>query len=457
MGVYFKRRSRQITLLSEADPSNLLSIHMSQPSEIFKLKRANEWIAESKTKPVPKMLFGEFWLEGELSILFADTGKGKSILAVQIAESIARGRPIELMELTAKPQTVLYFDFELSEKQFEMRYAPDAEEGQEYLTDHYDFSDNFYRAEIDVDAEPPEDFETFEEYLRVGIENNIRSIDAKVVIVDNITWLRGASDTARRSLIVMRELKRLKRELGLSILVLAHTPKRDLARRITVNDLQGSKILSNFADNVFAIGQSNVDAAFRYVKHIKPRSTELICDASNVLVGEIRKWEKNFLGFRFTHFSDETAHLSRSISGIRTERVDIVASMSEGGMSQREIARDLGISASSVNRYLQISRDDDDYDFNSFDEDYDQEQDVPEDLEERYQKFLKDFNIPDPRIKMAAAAATGERYASGRCKHDPYGYNRQHEPDFLRVHGETCPGDDFNEPWRYQDDDEPGP
>ncbi|HLA96491.1 MAG TPA: winged helix-turn-helix transcriptional regulator, partial [Pyrinomonadaceae bacterium] len=119
----------------------------------------------------------------------------------------------------------------------------------------------------------------------------------------------------------------------------------------------------NFADNVFAIGQSNVDAAFRYVKHIKPRSTELVYDTSNVLVGEIRKWEKNFLGFRFTHFGDETAHLSRSISGIRKERVEVVAAMSGRGMSQREIARELGISASSVNRYLQISRDEDDYDF----------------------------------------------------------------------------------------------
>jgi len=51
-------------------------------------------------------LFGEFWLEGELAILFADTGKGKSLLAVQIAESIARGRPIGPLEMTGRPQTV---------------------------------------------------------------------------------------------------------------------------------------------------------------------------------------------------------------------------------------------------------------------------------------------------------------------------------------------------------------
>ena len=95
-------------------------------TSIFDTKLANEWMALSKEKPTPKFLFAEFWLEGELSILFADTGKGKSILAVQIAESIARGVAIKPLKLTSKPQKVLYLDFELSDKQFEMRYSKDA-------------------------------------------------------------------------------------------------------------------------------------------------------------------------------------------------------------------------------------------------------------------------------------------------------------------------------------------
>ena len=99
----------------------------------------------------------------------------------------------------------------------------------------------------------------------------------------------------------------------MSILVLAHTPKRDLARELTVNDLQGSKVFSNFADNVFAIGQSGIEANYRYVKHIKPRSTELLYDSSNVLVGEIRKWEKNFLAFIAFQGVQGVSHLKRLI------------------------------------------------------------------------------------------------------------------------------------------------
>ena len=163
---------------------------------------------------MPKMLFGEFWLENELCILFADTGKGKSILAVQIAESIARGEAIEPMKMTATAQKVVYFDFELSAKQFEMRYAAEAEEGEDFLKDHYEFSDNFYSVEIDADGECPADFKTFEEYLRASLGAMIRSIGAKVVIIDNITYLRGANDTARHAIPLMRELKRLKKSWG---------------------------------------------------------------------------------------------------------------------------------------------------------------------------------------------------------------------------------------------------
>ena len=59
----------------------------------------------------PKPLFDPFWYEGEIGCLFADSNVGKSILAMQIAADIA------------KEQRVLYFDFELSEKQFQLRYT----------------------------------------------------------------------------------------------------------------------------------------------------------------------------------------------------------------------------------------------------------------------------------------------------------------------------------------------
>lgn len=61
---------------------------------LFAVHTANGWIDAVKNKPQPRMLFSEFWHEGELCILFADTNLGKSILAVQMGDSISRGQPI---------------------------------------------------------------------------------------------------------------------------------------------------------------------------------------------------------------------------------------------------------------------------------------------------------------------------------------------------------------------------
>ena len=80
---------------------------------ILTRKTTPEWLKYASSEPDPEKLFDVFWFEGELSYLFADTGAGKSILAVQIAQSIATGEFIyENIEMTAKRQPVLLFDFE---------------------------------------------------------------------------------------------------------------------------------------------------------------------------------------------------------------------------------------------------------------------------------------------------------------------------------------------------------
>jgi len=246
------------------------------------------------------MLFGELWYEYELCILFADTNLGKSILAVQIGDSISKGKAIEGMALEAHPQKVIYFDFELSEKQFENRYSKD-------FFEHYVFSDNFYRVEIDPDANIPE-FLDFESYLNNSLEQTIIETGTKVLIIDNLTYLKSETEKARNALPLMKHLKALKAKYGLSILALAHTPKRDLSKPISRNDLQGSKMLINFVDSCFSIGESHQDKHLRYLKQIKARNTEIIYDSENVYNCEIQK-PSNFLKFVFIGLGNERKHL----------------------------------------------------------------------------------------------------------------------------------------------------
>ncbi len=110
-------------------------------------------------------------------------------------------------------------------------------------------------------------------------------------------------------------------------------------------------MLSNFADSIFAIGESAKDKNLRYLKQIKARNTEIIYDAENVATCQITKSD-NFLMFEFLNFGSEREHLKQLTESDRTELTAKVKDLSASGESQRTIAKDLGISLTSVNRYL---------------------------------------------------------------------------------------------------------
>jgi hypothetical protein len=403
--------------------------------DIFTIKPTNQWIEEAASRPDPGSLFGGFWLEGELAVLFSDAGRGKSLLGVQIADSIARGKPIDLVPMTAKPRKVLYFDFEFSAKQFEMRYSSDGESPK----DSYRFPENFHRVEPalapllgkgGVAAASADGVvrKLAEPAGLAELEETIRASRAKVVVIDSIAWLQGPNITARHTVPLMRELKRLQSTLGLSILILAHNPRRDNSRPLTISGLHGAGVMCNFADSVFAIGQSRIDSSFRYIKHIKSRSTELTCDESNVLVGEIRKWEKSFLSFRFYKFGPESEHLAKEINPLLRARAELIKEMSdEDEMTQREIAAELGISLGSVNRYLQMTREDEDY--LDLADSFDRDDDEPNELGK---------GSPPARGEVAAASADGVVGVSNELPRTPR--TRLQDPGRSHRGRRHCPG-----------------
>ncbi|MFN3802962.1 AAA family ATPase [Belliella pelovolcani] len=81
-----------------------------EKKSILKVQTANEWIEQAKNEPIPKKLFGPFWYQNELCILFADTNQGKSLLAVQIAESITKGESTLGLDVEIPPSRLIYFD-----------------------------------------------------------------------------------------------------------------------------------------------------------------------------------------------------------------------------------------------------------------------------------------------------------------------------------------------------------
>ncbi len=293
---------------------------------LFHLRTANQVMKEASEKPIPKMLFDELWLEGELCVLFADTGVGKTSLAVQIGDSISRGKPIQCFnqegilihsfKLEAPPQQVIYFDFELSDKQFERRYTNN-------FLNPYTFSDNFIRVDFS-DAEIPEG-DDYNKFLYDCFEQVAQIYPSKIFIVDNLTKLRTLdTDKAREAKPLMDFLDKLKKQYGVSILALEHTRKRDESREISLNDLQGSAMKSRFIDAAFAIGRSSQDAKIRFIKQMKERSSEKKYGSENVIVCKIDK-PSNFLQYEFLNYGNEREHLRIESDDKRNELESKVA------------------------------------------------------------------------------------------------------------------------------------
>jgi archaellum biogenesis ATPase FlaH len=336
--------SAQITELipySANRTKNMESI--AEMQDLFTIKSANNYILEAKLKADPKRLFGDFWFENELCILFSDTNLGKSILAVQIAEQIASGKEY-LCKMTAEPQKVLYFDFELSDKQFQLRYT-DSE------TNHsYELSDKLFRVELNPACDIPDI--PFEKYLLNQIEYTINTIGTRILIIDNLTYLSAEQEQAKTALPLMKALKQLKDKYSLSILTLAHTPKVDLSQPITKNHLAGSKMLINFCDSCFAIGMSSKGINTRYLKQIKVRNCAFQYDTNNILVCEILKHD-SFLHFSFVDYDSEQSHLkAKSDQQDNLNEQIIELHESEPDLSFRQIAERLGTNAMKVSRTL---------------------------------------------------------------------------------------------------------
>ncbi len=298
---------------------------------MFTIKSANRTITDAALRPNPRSLYLELWYEGEVCCLFSDSNLGKSIYAVQMADQIASTR------------RVLLVDCELTDKQFQMRYT-DAETGLIHI-----FPEGLYRAEINPVTL---DVNDYEEKIIKNIEAVALRMATSIIIIDNLTYLCNSSDKGVDAGIFMMKLMNLKKKYGWSLLIIAHTPKRNLSSPITQNDLAGSKKLYNFFDSVFAIGKSAKDDRLRYVKQLKVRAGEFLYDANNIIVYELEK-TSGFVHFEFKEYSTEKEHLRERTESDEEKQLKRIKELKAQGKSVRDIATLVGLSKSKVWRLLQ--------------------------------------------------------------------------------------------------------
>jgi len=304
---------------------------------MFVVRTANQCIDESSKLPKPKCYFNGLIYEEDLTIIFAEPGAGKSLLAVQEADTISRN----------ENEKVLYIDFELSDKQFDARYETESGE-------YYRFHDNLLRINVDFFVDPPPGMDD-ESHLMKSLEDTIVSTGAKIVFIDNLTFLKSEIEKGKEALSIMRGLKKIQRRYQLTIVVLAHTPKRDRSRPLTMNDLAGSRNLANGCDAMFAIGISSTDPAIRYIKQFKSRWEVLKYTQDNVIIYQLEKRPDGFLGFTWLEYGNELNYIKEETIMDRKERDEQIMILHRAGKSNGAIGRELKISTMTVGQIIKKS------------------------------------------------------------------------------------------------------
>ena len=288
----------------------------------FHVEPMNKCIEDAHLLPPLIPLYPDIVLEGDLSIIFGQSGIGKTIFAMQIARYVAE-----------HDKRVLYVDCEMTPRQLGNRYGT------------ANFPSTFLRAEMDREH-PAED-------ILKGIEEVAVANYVNVVFIDNITALGQSLDRSADAGTLMASLNALKKKYNWTLVVLNHIPKMYSGNvPLSLSAMQGSAKLNQLIDDAIGIAQSSIDSNLVYVKQCKWRNGELTMGADHVALYERGKDEYGNLGFTERGFSTEQEHLSMESGNEREELKARVRELSAKGWTQTTIAEELRISQSKVSRLL---------------------------------------------------------------------------------------------------------
>lgn len=295
-----------------------------KPTSFIHVQRFDNYVKEGLKMEEPQELIPHVIVEHETTILFGDTGLGKSTLSMQMA-----------IEIAATGKKVLYVNFELSQQQFSKKY-PEKE-----------IPATLYIANIDYTLMHDV---TDQSMILAEIEKLAMEYETSIIIIDNLTNLCINAKEGSEAGNVMLRLISLRMTHDWTMLILAHVPKRKAGDPLSLNDLAGSKILSNLADNVVGLNKSKLGKEKRYIIQLKYRSMPIELDYKNVQELTI-SMSDGYLHFEYGGFAEERVHLPRSRDEKAELEADIVKELKEpNGLSYRDIADKLGTSYSTVFR-----------------------------------------------------------------------------------------------------------
>jgi hypothetical protein len=299
-----KQKKEPNTSQAKDSNQNVINIRKS----VFISKSGNQLIDDARKEPMPKKLVGDMIYEHEQTILFASTNLGKSIFATQIAIAVASGESLDLgngliliNEVGIVP--VLFFDFELSDRQFLKRI------GDLKLPEKL-FISKVERGSV-LEGKPKIIFNQLKEEAEI--------VEAKFIIVDNISKIGNKLEEADNAIEFMSALWDLARFEGYTILIISHTPKINRKEPITSDSISGSSKIGALADSIIGINEFVSDKEGQvYIKQIKTRNDVIKYGKSNVICTNIVQDPIGFVKHEMFGLSTENKALAEN-RGAQTE------------------------------------------------------------------------------------------------------------------------------------------
>lgn len=183
--------------------------------------------------PTDFWLIEDFWENGSVGVIGAPSKSFKSTFALNLACAVATGKPFDGRKVKQGAVLIIQGENNLSMEQHKI-----------YAVTGCDTPPPIYFVDDNI---------TMEQVYR--LENDIRELGVKLLIIDPMYLLFGSGDINRHQDIVERleMLTRLSKNTGCSVMLIHHSRKLERGAKITTSDMYGSAFIEGWYESMILL------------------------------------------------------------------------------------------------------------------------------------------------------------------------------------------------------------
>ena len=277
--------------------------------------------------PEPKLLLDPWLMEGNLTLLAAKPGVGKTLFTMEIAEAVASGKDaFDGLWTTERPVPVLYVDGEMHPYDIQNRIMDQ------------DIEHTVFFSKMLYDAENwPIEFNLLNEPIRDFLTEQVQEQEIKLIVLDNLySLLTGVDHRFDTHWSPINQWLLNFRKLGVAVILIHHSTKQ-------------GKQFGN------ALRTANLDYSFELEEYetedIDPENSAAFTINIDKHRRPVTKIKGNAFIFQDNEWQIRETGESRSGSAIHAEAEDKrrkIASLLVEGLMGKEIAEKIGVTAPHV-------------------------------------------------------------------------------------------------------------